>query len=151
MCGVDDELAIDASNPAGTGRACERDFADSKSSACANHSRDVGVVFLVGAKDVGNDLDFVEVTIGEEGANGPVYHPCGESFFGGGSSFAFDEAAGEFSGGALLFPVFDGKGEEVDILVSRRCGYGRDEDDRFTIPDDDGRVGLSGDFARFDG
>ncbi len=107
------ELAIDACDANGADRAFKGDGGDRESGGGADHREDIGIVLPVGGEHEDLDEHFVKVAEGEERADGPINHACGEGFLGGGAAFALDESAGELACGGGLFTVIDGEGEEV--------------------------------------
>ena len=73
----------------------------------------------------------------------------GEDLLGGGPAFALDEAAGELAGGVGLLAVVDDEREEVAAVVGLAFDGG-DQDHGVAVADDDGAVGLLGEFAGFE-
>ncbi len=147
--GKHDELAVDPADADGADGTLKGDGTDGQCGRSADHGEDVGVVLAVGGQDEDLDEDFIEITEGEEGADGPVDHAGGEGFLGGGASLAFDEAAGELAGGGGALAVIDGEGEEVGAGAGIG-GDGGGEDDGVAVTDEDRAVGLFREVTGFD-
>ena len=151
VSGVGDELAADTTDAHRAKRPGERDVADHQRRARAEDAEDVGVVLAIRAEEDGLDLDFVEPTLGEQRPDGPVREAHGENFLLGGAPFALEVAAGELAAGSGLLAVVHGEREELLPFLGLHCGDGGGEDDGFAELDDDGSVGLLGDFAGLNG
>ncbi len=150
--GIDDEFPIDPADPAGPQRPQEGNLADRQRCTGANQSRDIGVVFTIGAHHGSGDLHFVEVTVREQRANRPVNVPRRKNLFGRGSSLPFDETAGEFARGTLLLTVIDTQGEETHFARGSRGSHHRgDQHDRLPVRHQHRSIGLLGDPTRFQG
>ena len=67
----------------------------------------------IGREDHGDDLRLVQEAFGEQRPDRPVDQAAGENFFFGGTSFAFDEAAGKSSRGVRVFTIIDGEREKA--------------------------------------
>ena len=75
--------SIDADADGADG-AVERDVGEGERAASAVDAEDVGIVFLVGRVDEGDDLGLVAEGLGEERTDGPVDLAAGEDFLLGG-------------------------------------------------------------------
>ena len=144
---VGDELATDAADAHAADRAHERDLAHAQRGRRPVQGDDVGVVLLVGREDRQDDLDVVVVALREERADRPV----GEAHRQDGrlrwARLALDEAARDLAGGIHSLLVVDGEREEVRALARILAGDGCRQDDRVSVTENDGAIGLLGELA----
>ena len=151
MRGVDDELAVDASDAHRADGSSERNVGDGECGGSAVDAEDVGIILAVRTEQEADDLRLEEIILREERAQRTVGHARGEGFLFGRASFAFEVAAGEFAGRGRLFLVVDGQREEVLPLAQFGRGDRAGQDDGVAGADHDGAVGEFGNFAGFDG
>ncbi len=142
--GVDDHLAVDEADADCADGAVEGDIGEGEGAGGAVDAEDVGIIFLVGGVDEGDDLGLVAEGLGEEGADGAVDLAGGEDLLFGGAAFALDEAAGDASAGVGELAVFDREGEEVDAFLGVGRGGGGGEDGVVAAGGEGGAGGLLG-------
>ncbi len=142
--GVDDELAIDAADADGANGGAEGNVGESQSGSGGIDADHVGIVFLVGGEDQGDDLGFIAETIREERTDGAIDLAAGEHFFLAGPTFALDEAAGNAAAGVGVLAVVNGEGEEVDSLSGIGRGDCGGQNNGFARGDQCGARGLLG-------
>ncbi len=114
--------------------------------AGADHAQHVGIVLIVERHGGGHHLHFVDVARWEKGADGTIDQAGGQDFLGGGPAFALDEAAGKLAGGIGFFAVIDDEGKEIATGDGRPFARGG-KGPGIAEADDDGTVGLLGNFA----
>ncbi len=149
--GVDDELSVNAADADSAHGFGKGDVGDDEGGGCAVDAEDVRIVFAVCREEDGDDLGVIEVTLREHGAKGAVRHAAGEDFLFGGTSFAFEVAAGEHARSCRFFLVFDGEREECLSVLDFGGADGGDEDDGVSATYGDGSVGKACHFAGFNG
>jgi hypothetical protein len=138
----EDELFVDESDAnAGEGPLEGDGGGEGESRAGADNGQHVGVIFAVAGQDVPHDLDFVGVTLGEEGADGAIDEAAGEDFFKSGTAFALEETAGELARRRRPFAIIDRQRKKIDARAGGAV-LGSDKDDCFTVLYDDGAAGL---------
>ena len=148
---VDHEFAADPADADRADRAVKRDVRNGQGGGGTVDAEHVGVVLTVGAEHDGDDLRLEEVVLREKRAERTIRHACGEDFFFGRPTLAFEVASGELAGRGRLFFVVDGQREEVLAFAQLGHGDGGDEDDGVAGAHGDGAVGEFGDFAGFEG
>ena len=148
---VDDVLAVDAAHAASCRRAVERNVGDVESCRSADCGGDVDVGFLIDREDRRDDLRVVEIAFREERADRAVDHTSRKSRFLSRATFALVEAAGDFAGGVEFFGELDGEREEIRACARFLSGARGHEDAGVAVADENGAVGLFGEFAGFDG
>src|SRR5690606_23103239 len=94
------------------------------------------------------NLHFIAIAVGEQGTDRAVRQPHRENFLRGRAGLALEKAAGKLTGGVHLFAIINRKGKEIDAFPRDRRND-RGEEDRFSIGDDHGAMGLLGHFAGF--
>jgi len=149
--GVNDELPVDPADPRTGNGACNGNVGQRQGACRAADAENVGIVLLIGRENDHVDLHLVFVSLREKRANRAVDHARGKGLLFGGTSFAFEEPAGDLSGGVGLFAVVHLQGEESPV---RRWFFGGDdghEDHCVAVTDGHGPVGLTCEVAGFDG
>ena len=116
---------------------------------CAVDTENVGIVIAVGRQYERNHLGLALESFGEHGTYRAVDLAAGEHFALAHAAFALDEAAGETSTGVGVFAVIHREGEKVDAFARIGIGGGGGENDVLAEADDDGSVGLLGQFSGF--
>ena len=101
----------------------ERNIGDGQRRRRAGDGQRIGVLLRIGREHHGDDLGFVEEAFGEERPDRPVDQAAGKNLFFRGTSLAFDEAAGNFSGGVSVFPIVHGEREKArcPLWAARPC------------------------------
>ena len=148
---VDDQRTIEVADGNGTDRARERNARDGQGGRGGNNRTRTRIVDHINRKGRDNNLDFVEVALWEQRAQRPVGQSRRQNCRGGGSTFALEEAPGDFAGCVHFFFVIDGQWEEVDPLAGGFGGHHGGQQDGVTIADGDGTIGLLGEPTRFEG
>ena len=143
-----DQLAIHSAHPHRTNDFEERNLSDVKRGTGPDECQHVRVERLVGGHHRRHDLNFVQIVHGKERPNRAIHQPAGERFFRTRPGFPFDKAAGEFPGRVSSFAVIAGEREEVPP-GNWIPGHRRDEHGRIAEANDDGSVGLFGEFSGF--
>ena len=77
----------------------EGDVGEGEGAACAVDAEDVGVIFLVGRVDEGDDLGLVPEGFREQRTDRPVDLATGQDLLLAGTAFTLDEPAGDASAG----------------------------------------------------
>ena len=149
MRGVDDELAVDATDAHGSDGSSERNVRNAQGGGGAVDRKDVGVVLAIGAQEECDDLCVVKVALRKERAQRTIGHARREDFLFGGTALAFEISAGEFANGGGFFFVFDGEREEVLAFLDGSGRDGGDDDDGVAAANGYGSVGEFGEFAGF--
>ncbi len=121
---VEHPLALHAAHADACDRLRKRDFRRVQRVAGGDQPEDVGVVLLVGADHVDEDLHFVLEPLGEQRPDRAVDDAAGEDFLVAGAPFALDEAAGDLARRVCALLVLDRKREERQraLLVAHRDG-----------------------------
>ena len=112
-CRVGNQLTVDFTDTDSTNRAREREIGKAECAGCTEHGQHIAVVFAVSGEEKTANLNFIEETFGEEGADRAVSHTADQNFFVRRSTFAFDVTAGETAGCGEFFTVVDLQREEV--------------------------------------
>ena len=147
--GINDELAIDATDTNGSDRACERNVRNAKRGGGAVDRKHVWVVLSIRTQEERDDLGVVEVALREERTQRTIGHAGSEDFLLGGTTFALEVSAGEFADCCGLFLVFDGERKEILTFLDC-CGRdGCDDHDGIAAADGYGAVGEFREFAGF--
>src|SRR3546814_16104560 len=101
-------------------------ISDWSSDVCSSDLEDVGLVVAVIAQDLGNDVDFVVETFGEQRTDRTIGQTRNQGFLFGRAAFALEEAAGDAARARIFFLIMDGKREEVLPFLDRLgSGLGR--------------------------
>ena len=146
---VRNELAADATDARRAQRAGPRNVGNHQRGARADDAQNIGIVLAIRAEEHGLDLNFVIPALRKERANRTVGKAAGEDFLFRRTAFAFEVAAGEFTGSGRLFAVVHGEREEVLAFLGLGRGHGGNNNDGFAHLDGHGAVGLLGQFAGF--
>src|ERR1017187_4394065 len=113
---IDDEFASDAGDAHRGDRAMPRNIGNTQGGGRAVDREHVGIIFGIGAEQDTDDLRVVVKTFGEQRATWAVDHAGGEDFLFGGSSLAFEVAAGEFARRRCFLAVVNGEREKVEFV-----------------------------------
>ena len=149
--GVDHQIALDPADPHAAEHVGHRDVGNGQGGRGGGDGQNIRVVFLVGGDDRGVHLDFVEETVGKEGADGAVDEAGGEGFLGAGAAFALEPASRDAARGGGLLAVFHRQGEKILARHGLlRPDHGH-QHDRLAELGQNGSVGLLGHAARFKG
>ena len=111
----------------------------------------IGVVVGVGREHQRDNLRFVAPAGREQRPNRPVDAAAGQHFLFSRLAFALEESPRDAPRRVGVFLVVDRQRKKVDALARRGRDAGGDEHHRVSHPDEDGAIGLLGEFARFDG
>ena len=149
--GIGDRLAIEIADADGADNVMKRNIGDGERSRCADDAEHRRIVLRIRRKDHGDDLRFAHEAFGEERPHGPVDHTAGENFFFGRTAFAFDEAAGEASGCVSVLAVIHREREKSLSGLGVFIGARGDQHHGISRPDNDGTIGLLGQFPGLDG
>ncbi len=129
ISGIDDELAVDPADANCADGGAERNVGERQGAGGGVDADHVGIIFLVGGEDQGDDLGFVAEAVREKRADGAIDLARGQDFLLAGTAFALDEAAGDASTGIRVFAVVDGEGEKIDAFAGiGRCDSGGQND-----------------------
>ena len=110
--GVDDKLAIDAGHAHFGEQAFHRDVADGHGGGTGQTCQGIGQYVFVGGQQGDDDLCFVHVAIGKQGAQCAVDQAADEYFVIGQPAFAAEEVARNAARSSEFFLVIDRKGKE---------------------------------------
>ena len=147
---VDDEIAVDPSDPDGAHRAQEGQRRDHQRRGGAVDAEDVVRGDEVGRQRRADHVHLVLVALRPERPDRAVDHAGGEDGPFGGPSLALEETAGDLPGGVhALFDV-DRQREEVGAFAALHLPLRGREDHRLAGADDDGAVRLLGELARLE-
>src|ERR1039458_9502814 len=147
---IDDEFASDAGDAHRGDRAMPGNIGNTQGRGRAVDREHVGIIFGIGAEQDTDDLRVVVKTFGEQRATWAVDHARGEDFLLGGSSLAFEVAAGEFARRRCFLAVVNGEREKVEFVSCGIAGDSGDDQDGFAVGNDGGAIGLFGELAGFD-
>src|SRR6056297_335001 len=95
-----------------TNGAIERDTGDGKRSRSSQHRSDIRILVLAGGHNRGDDLNFVHEAVWEQRTNRTVDQAGGQGFLLGRTTFALEEATGDFAHGVGFLEVVHGQREE---------------------------------------
>src|SRR3546814_17718576 len=103
-------------------------ISDWSSDVCSSdlHREDVGLVVAVIAQNLGNDVDFVVETFGEQRTDRTIGQTRNQGFLFGRAAFALEEAAGDAACARIFFLIMDGKRDEVLPFIYRLGKIGKD-------------------------
>src|SRR3546814_14502822 len=108
-------------------------ISDWSSDVCSSDLEDVGLVVAVIAQDLGNDVDFVVETFGEQRTDRTIGQTRNQGFLFGRAAFALEEAAGDAARARIFFLIMDGKREEVLPFLDRLGSGDRAQEDRKSV------------------
>ena len=146
---VDDEVAVELSDPDGADVLGNRDLGDGKRGGGAVHRQDVVRVDVVHRKGLRDQLGLAVPPLREEWANRTVDHPRGQRGLLARPRLAAEEGAGDLARGVVLFLDVDGEGEEVHVAVVAR-GRGA-KDHRVAGAHHNGAARLTGELSGLEG
>ena len=135
----------------GTDGTRKRNARDGQGCRSGNNRTRTRIVDHVNRKGRDDDLDFIEVALGEEWAQRSVGQTRRQNRGGRGTTFALEEAARDFTSSVHLLFVIDGQWEKVDPLAGRFGGHNGGQQDGVPVAYGDGTVGLLGEPTRFEG
>ena len=115
------------------------------------HGGNVRFHFGVERQHGADNLNLVIEKFGKQGADGAVDEPAGEDFLFRGAPFAAEERAGDFSGGVEFFLKVHRQGEKRGVRHRIPAGGDVGHHNGVFHVDEDGGVGLTSDFAGFQG
>ena len=147
---VDQELAIDQSDPHARDAARKRHAGDCEGRRRSGDGQHVAVVLDVGGEHERNDLRFVAPSGGEERSDRAIDEPAREHFLLARFAFALEETARNPAGRVRVLTVVDRQRQEIDAFARVRRGTGGHEDHGVARANDNGAVGLLGQPARLD-
>ncbi|MNV63401.1 hypothetical protein D3C71_1559920 [compost metagenome] len=145
---IDDKFTADASYDNTADRTAERYIRNAQRSRGSDHGRDFRRAVLVHAHYKVQHLDVIAEAFREQRANRPVGQSAGQNRLLARSSFALDEAAGNFAYCVQALFIVDGQREEVQILRLAGC-CNRTEYRSIAVTDHNRSVRLLGKPPRF--
>ena len=148
---VEDIFAVVEADASRSDRAHERHAGQAKRSRSGDHGDHIGFVFAVIAQHLGNDVDFVVETFGEQRAQRAVDEARSQRLVLGGAAFALEEATRDAAGSGVFFLVMNGQREEILAFLDALGSRDGAQNDSFTISSEHGAIGLTGDAAGFKG
>jgi hypothetical protein len=147
---VEDEIAVDETDPGGRDRPEERDARQRQRRGRRDHGDDVGIVLHVVRQHRGDDLRLALEALDEQRPDRPVDQPRHQRFLLGRPALALEIAAGDLAGGVGLFLVVDGEREEVEPRLGAVLGHHGGEHRRLAVGDEHRAVGLARHAAGFE-
>ncbi len=105
-------LAVFETHPHTAQDMRERNIGHGQRRAGADNRQGIGILLGVGGEDHGDNLGFVEETVGKQRADRTIDQPAGENLFFGGTPLAFDETARNLAGGVSVFTIVYGEREK---------------------------------------
>ena len=148
---VDDELAVDASDPNGADRAQEGQRRDHQRGRGPVDAEDVVRGDEVRRQRRADDVHLVLVALRPERPDRAVDHARRQDRALGGPSFALEEAAGDLPGRVHALLDVHGEREEVRAFAALHPPHGGRQDHRLACADDDGAVRLLRELAALEG
>ena len=148
---VEHVFAVDEADAGRTDRAHERRAAERQRGGSGNHCDDVGIVLLVVRHHGDDHLRVAAPAVSEQRTDRTVDQARCQRVLLGRAALALEVAAGNPAGRIVLLGVVDGQRQEVDAFLRR---LGRDdgrEHGGLAVGGEDGAVGLTRDFAGFQG
>src|ERR1043166_3472169 len=147
---VRDELAVYPANAHSANWASKGNVRNAQGGGCAVHRQDVGIILTIGAEQNRDDWRIVKISLRKERTQRPVDHARRKRFLFRWAPFALEVAARKFSSRCCLFAVIDRERKEILAFFDGSRGNRADEHHGVAGSNNDGAVGESGDFARFD-
>ena len=148
---VEHVFAIDEADARGGDRAHERHARDGQRGRGSDHRDDIGFSLAVIAQNLGDDVDFVVETFGEQRADRTVDQAGNQRFLFRRAALTLEEATRDAPGGRILFLVVHGEREEILPVLHRLGGGDRAKHNGFAISGKDRAVSLTGNAAGFEG
>ena len=124
---------------------------DGQRCGCPDKTQRVRVVVVVARKHSGDDLRLIEVSIGEERPDRPIYEAASEHLALRGTPLALEEATRDLARRKGLLNVVAGQGQETAVEGGFRSGLGGDQHHRIAILDDDRSTGHFGQLSSLQG
>jgi len=112
MVGLATNLSSIIATRTAADRPVPRNVGDGEGGGGAIDHRDVGVVDQIGRHERADDLNFIEESLGEEGAAGTVAQAGDQDLALGRTALALEVTAGEAAGGGVFVAVVAGKGKK---------------------------------------
>ena len=148
--GIQYVLAVLVADAGCADRAEERHAGNRERRGGAEQRGDVGINLGVDGEHRSDDLHVVDESFGKQRPDGAIDQTRGERLLLGGTALALEEAAGNAAGGIGLLLIVDREGKEV--ATGRRLFHAHrgDEHHRLAHADENGAVGLTREFSRFE-
>ena len=149
--GIGDVLAVLHADAHAGQHVLEGNIGNRQRGGGADDRQRIRILLGIGRQHHGDDLGFIQETLGEQRADRTIDQPAGENLFFGETALAFDKAAGNLTGGVSVLAVIDGEREKPGPrfgLVGHASG---DENHRVTGTNDNGAVRLFGHLTGFQG
>src|SRR5579859_1952568 len=146
---IGNELAIQQTDADASNGLLKGQIGTIRRSGSGGDGNHVGIIVAVRGEHHGDDLRFVAPRLRKERAHGTVNQARGENFLFRRTSFALEEASGNFPGGIGVFAIVDGQRKKVAV-VGRGRHAGGSEHDGVTVTGSDGAVGLLGNLSSFE-
>src|SRR5580700_9751548 len=146
---VGHQLAIEQADANASNGLLKREIGTIGGRGGGGNSDDVRIIVAVRGKHHRDDLCFVAPRLREERAHGPVNQTRGENLFFRRTTFALEEAAGDFSSRIGVFAIVDGQWKKIAVVGDRRH-TGGGQHDRVAVTSGNGAVGLLGNLASFE-
>ena len=151
LLGVERIFAVLVADARSADRPHERHARDGQRGRGGDHRQDIGLDLAVIGHDLGDDVDFVIETFGEQRPHRAVDQAGDQRFLFGGAALTLEEATRDAAGGKEFFLVVDGEREEILPFLDRLGGGHGAQHHGFTIGGENGTIGLTGNAARFQG
>ncbi len=116
-----------------------------------DHRHNVRLAFAVERQHLGDNVDFVIETFGEQRTDRAVDQAGNQRFLFGRAALTLEKAAGNAAGGGIFFLIVNGQGEEILAFLHALGGGHGAQHHGFAIGRQHGGVSLAGDAAGFEG
>ena len=113
VCRISNELTVNATDAHRANRPCKRNIRNAQRGGRAVECENIGIILAIGAKQDGDDLCIVKISLWKKWPQRPIDHARSECFLLCRTAFAFEVAAREFSGGRRFLAVINCQRKEI--------------------------------------